>query len=179
LDLLAKPELPATGRPDHAIDSDGGRTVRHEEGKMPITGIEWKRGQGHDIHLLRGRQRTLLRDTLNFILPDGSRRDAARYLRDNADVELDFQPSFKNTIDEESIPPSRVGFGIRITVETGSIRVDPPTPDPVIHNFLVHAIAVDTNDDEEYSTSIRVHLHDTGSSGLRFDTADPAGRGEP
>lgn len=128
---------------------------------MPITGIEWKSGEGHDIHLLRGGRRAPLRDLLDFTLPDGSTEDAATYLADNADVELDFQASFTNVIDEDSLPPTCTGFGITINFRTGSIRVDPPpTPDPVIHNFLVHATAVDTSDGKEYRTSIRVHLHD-------------------
>jgi hypothetical protein len=109
--------------------------------------------------MLRGSRREPLREVLEFTLPDGSTEDAVTYLLTNHDVELDFQASFRNVIDVATVPPTCSGFGVTINFETGSIRVDPPSPNPLIHNFLVHATAVDSTDGEEYRASIRVHLH--------------------
>ncbi|HEX2226718.1 MAG TPA: hypothetical protein VHM64_06230, partial [Candidatus Binatia bacterium] len=126
---------------------------------MPITGINWIDGEGHDVHMLRGSRREPLRDLLEFTLPDGSTEDAVTYLLTNGDVELNFQPSFRNLVDMAAVPPTCTGFGITINFETGSIQVDPPAPNPLIHNFLIHATAIDSSDGKEYRSSIRVHLH--------------------
>ena len=112
---------------------------------MPITAIDWISGEGHDIHMLRGSRRAPLSDLLEFTLPDGSTEDVITYLATNHDVELDFQASFRNEIDVAAVPPTCSGFGITINFETGSIRVDPPTPNPLIHNFLIHANAADSS----------------------------------
>ena len=126
---------------------------------MPITGIKWISGEGHDIHMLRGSGRAPLQDLLEFTLPDGSTEDVVTYLLTNHDVTLKFRSSFRNLIDLAAVPPTCSGFGVTINLNTGSIRVDPPTPNPLIHNFVIDAIATDSTDGEEYRTSIRVHLH--------------------
>ena len=126
---------------------------------MPITGINWIDGEGHDIHMLRGSRRAPLQDLLEFTLPDGSTEDVVTYLLTNHDVTLNFQSSFRNLVDLAAVPPTCSGFGVTINLNTGSIQVDPPTPNRVIHNFLIHATATDSSDGEEYRTSIRVHLH--------------------
>ena len=71
---------------------------------MPITGIDWKDGEGYDIHLLRGMQGSALLGLLAVTEPDGSVDDAIDYLADNADVTIDFQPSFKNVLDAGGQP---------------------------------------------------------------------------
>ena len=132
---------------------------------MPITGIDWKDGEGYDIHLLRGMQSSALLGLLAVTEPDGSVDDAIDYLADNADVTIDFQPSFKNAPDAGANPPTCTGFGITINNRTGSILARPPgAADPVIDNFLIHVTAHDSSDDSEYQTSIRVHLHDRVTS---------------
>jgi hypothetical protein len=127
---------------------------------MPITAIDWAADRECDIHLLRGTGWPELRDFVVFTRADGVVEDAPTYLAANADVTLDFQPSFNNVMDVTVDPPTCSGFGITINNETGEIEVDaPPIPGPVIHNFLVHATARDSSDGKEYRTSIRVHLH--------------------
>jgi hypothetical protein len=127
---------------------------------MPISAIDWTGDAEHDIHMLRGTRGPALRDSVIFTRADGVVEDAPTYLAANADVTLDFQPSFKNLMDLTVVPPICTGFGITINADTGEIRVDPPPiPGPVIHNFLIHATARDSSDGKEYRTSIRVHLH--------------------
>jgi hypothetical protein len=130
---------------------------------MPITGINWKDDEGYDIHLLRGNGRGGFIDALEFTKTDGTTEDAATYLAANADVALDFQPSFRNTLDLTVTPPVCTGFGITINNETGEIDL-PSTADPVIHNFLLHATARDSTDGKDYRTSIRIHLHNRVTS---------------
>ena len=132
---------------------------------MPITAIAWADDAECDIHMLRGTNRPALRVSVMFTRSDGVVEDAATYLAANADVTLNFQPSFKNVMDVTVNPPTCTGFGITINNDTGEIRVDPPpTPGPVIHNFLVHATAQDSSDAKEYRISIRVHLHNRVAS---------------
>jgi hypothetical protein len=127
---------------------------------MPITAINWDGDAQYDIHMLRGTGRSALLDSLTFTRSDGVVEDAPTYLAANADVTLDFQPSFKNLLDVSVDPPICTGFGITINNETGEIQVDePPIPGPVIHNFSIHATAQDSSDGKEYRTSVRVHLH--------------------
>src|SRR5262245_31731364 len=127
---------------------------------MPITGINWKDNVGYDIHLLRGNRRPALRDGLQFTKSDGTKEDATTYLAANHDVSLDFRPAFRHDIDFTTTPAICSGFGIHINNDTGQIDVDaPPTADPVIHDFLLHAIATDSSDGKQYRTSVRVHLH--------------------
>jgi hypothetical protein len=126
---------------------------------MPITGINWISDAGHDIHMLRGSQHDPLSDLLEFTLPDGSTEDVITYIGTHHDVEIDFQSSFRNVIDVSTVPQTCIGFGVTINFQTGSIRVDPPPPNPLIHNFLIHVNAADTSDGNEYRTSVRVHLH--------------------
>ena len=64
---------------------------------MPITGIQWKNNREYDIHLLRGRTLPALLAAVDVELPDGSTQDAAAYLAANADVTINFQPSFRET----------------------------------------------------------------------------------
>ena len=98
-------------------------------------------------------------------LPDGSTQDAAAYLAANADVTIDFQPSFRNVLDLTATPPTCSGFGITINNENGEIRVPaPPTRRPSFHNFLLHATAQDSSDDKEYRISVRIHLHNRVTS---------------
>ena len=130
---------------------------------MPITGIKWRDGEGYDIHLLRGMPGAPLLGLLEVTETDGTDVDAVEYLAANADVTIDFQPTFRNLLDATVDPPTCTGFGIVINNETGAIGFAPPDPaqpaDPVVHNFLIHATAQDSSDDSEYRTSIRVHLH--------------------
>ena len=95
---------------------------------MPITAINWITGAGHDIHMLRGSRHDPLSDLLEFTLPDGSTEDVVTYIATHGDVELDFQSSFRNVIDVSTVPQTCTGFGVTINFQTGSIRVDPPTP---------------------------------------------------
>lgn len=132
---------------------------------MPITGIQWKSNREYDIHLLRGRTLPALLASIDVELPDGNTQDAATYLAANADVTIDFQPSFRNTLDLTVAPPTCTGFGITINNTNGEVRVPPPpTPAPVIHNFLLHATAQDSSDGKEYRISIRIHLHNRVTS---------------
>jgi IgA Peptidase M64 len=126
---------------------------------MPITGINWIEGEGHDIHLLRGRQGPALLGLLEVTEEDGSVTDLITYLIDNDDVTISFLPSFDNVLDLNANPPVSRGFGITINNNTGSVRAKAPPDDPVIHNFLLHVIAEDASDDSEYRTSLRIHLH--------------------
>lgn len=150
---------------------------------MPIRDMDWKDGEGYDIHLLRGNHRLNVRDGLEFTRPNGSTVDAATYLASNADVTLEFFPSFKHTVDVTTTPPQCTGFGIRIDTETGTVEVDaPPTPDPVIHNFILHARAEDSSDGKTYETTIRVHLHNKVMSAWLTPpvlTVRPTGRPRP
>ena len=66
---------------------------------MPITGIKWKSNREYDIHLLRGRTLPALLAAVDVQLTDGSSQDAAAYLAANADVTINFQPSFRNVLD--------------------------------------------------------------------------------
>jgi hypothetical protein len=112
---------------------------------MPITGIDWKDGEGYDIHMLRGMQGSALLGLLEVTETDGSVDDAIDYLADNADVTIEFQPSFKNTPDAGANPPTCTGFGITINNTTGSFLARPPVAaDPVIHNCLIHVTAHDS-----------------------------------
>ena len=132
---------------------------------MPITGIQWKSNREYDIHLLRGRTLSPLLAQVNVELPDGNTQDAATYLAANADVTIDFQPSFRNVLDVTATPPTCTGFGITIDNSNGEVRVPPPpTPAPVIHNFLLHATAQDSSDGKEYRISVRIHLHNRVTS---------------
>jgi hypothetical protein len=132
---------------------------------MPITGISWKDQRHYDIHLLRGRTLPALLNEVDFKLPDGSSQDAATYLAANADVTINFQPSFRNVLDLTVTPPTCSGFGITINNDNGEIRVPaPPTPASTIHNFLLHATAEDSSNDKEYRISIRIHLHNRVTS---------------
>ncbi|HPV83226.1 MAG TPA: hypothetical protein PK866_08875, partial [Nitrospira sp.] len=79
---------------------------------MPITGIKWKRSREYDIHLLRGRTLPALLSAIDVELPDGSTQDATAYLAANADVTINFQPSFRNVLDLTVAPPTCSGFGI-------------------------------------------------------------------
>ena len=115
------------------------------------------------MHLLRGMQSSALLGLLEVTEPDGTVVNAVTYLAANDDVTIEFQLSFENTPDAGAT--TSTGFGITINNETGEIRVvPPPAPDPVIHNFLVHATAQDSSDDKEYRISIRVHLHNRVTS---------------
>ena len=136
---------------------------------MPITGIKWDVDEGYDIHLMRGNHRLDLRSGLLFILPDGTEQPARVYmdpiLNPAQDVILEFRPSFDATLDMTVDPPISSGFGIRINDFTGQIDVDaPPTPAPVIHNFILNVIATDSTDNKQHTTSIRVHLHNRVTS---------------
>ena len=132
---------------------------------MPITGIKWKTNREYDIHLLRGRTLPALLDAVDFQLPDGTTQDAAAYLAANADVAINFQPSFRNVLDLTVAPPTCSGFGITINNNNGETRVPaPPTPATTIHNFLLHATAEDSSDDKEYRISVRIHLHNRVTS---------------
>lgn len=132
---------------------------------MPITAIAWADDAEYDVHMLRGTSRPALRDSVMFTRSDGVVEDAPTYIAANGDVTLSFQPSFRNEMDLTVNPPTCTGFGITINNETGESRVDPPpTPEPVIHNFLVHATAQDSSDGKEYRISIRVHLHNRVAS---------------
>ena len=78
----------------------------------------------------------------------------------NADVTIDFQPSFRNVLDLTATPPTCSGFGITINNDNGEVRVPPPpSTATTIHNFLLHATAEDSSDDKEYRISVRIHLH--------------------
>jgi hypothetical protein len=132
---------------------------------MPITGINWKDGEGYDLHLLRGRDGPALLGLLEVTEEDGTVVDAITYLVANDDVKIDFQPTFTNLLDQTANPPTCTGLGITINNTTGSVRANPqPNPDPVVHNFLLHARAEDSSDDSEYRTSVRVHLHNRVTS---------------
>ncbi|MBP8826867.1 MAG: hypothetical protein KBH05_10360, partial [Nitrospira sp.] len=132
---------------------------------MPITGIKWKRSREYDIHLLRGRTLPALLSAIDVELPDGSTQDATAYLAANADVTINFQPSFRNVLDLTVAPPTCSGFGITINNDNGEIRVPaPPGPATTIHNFLLHATAEDSSDDKEYRISVRIHLHNRVTS---------------
>ena len=74
---------------------------------MPTTAIDWTSDSGYDRYLLRGTRGPALRALLLFIRTDGAVEDAATYLAGNADVELDFQPSFKDLLDMTTVPPRR------------------------------------------------------------------------
>jgi hypothetical protein len=100
-----------------------------------------------------------------FQLPDGTTQDAAAYLAANADVAINFQPSFRNVLDLTVAPPTCSGFGITINNNNGETRVPaPPSPATTIHNFLLHATAEDSSDDKEYRISVRIHLHNRVTS---------------
>lgn len=150
---------------------------------MPITGIDWKDGESHDLHLLRGRDGPALLGLLEVTEEDGTVVDAITYLVANDDVKIDFQPTFTNLLDQTANPPTCTGLGITINNTTGSVRANPqPNPDPVVHNFLLHARAEDSSDDSEYRTSIRVHLHNRVTSAWLTPpllTVRPEGGGLP
>lgn len=135
---------------------------------MPITGIKWSDGEGYDVHMLRGMQSGPLLPLLQVTGTDGTDVDAVTYLAANADVTIDFQPTFNNVLDATVSPPSCTGFGIVLNNQDGAIRFAPPAagdpPDPGVHNFLIHATAQDSSDNSEYRTSVRVHLHDRVTS---------------
>ena len=103
---------------------------------MPITGIDWKDGAGHDLHLLRGRDGPALLGLLEVTEGDGTVVDAITYLVANDDVKIDFQPTFTNLLDQTANPPTCTGLGITINNRLGP-GGSFASSGSIIHNFLI------------------------------------------
>ena len=121
---------------------------------MALTGAVWISA---DLHVVRGAPSRRLDAELRLF--DDTTSDDIFANNPPAHVRVTFEPAF---LAEGPQDPARVsGHGASVDTGTGVVTVLPASPGGRrLHNFLLTAVARDTNTSREFRQVIRVHVHD-------------------